>query len=587
MMPLLCSLVGLFCAVTPLSGATIAFPVVGGTGTSTAPTADQILIGGDTAGRYDVKTLTAGSNITIATSSGLVTISAAGSAGGSGLGTTSPWTIGQVAYVDSNASVTSVATGTVSGSTGLSVTANRYVLGGNLVITNDGVTSISASAPLVNNLSTGAISLTCPTCSTGGTTWGLYSPAVLTPTTSPMAILVNAASSTITNLVTVNSTSTNATTTALSIFGTASTSKLRIDTLANGALSINTGAVYSGATTTYSTGLTYSSGNTICDTASASVFGCLTGAFFSKFNSATTTFSTGLTYTAGTNAVTVNTSQNIATLSNLTSNGYVKTSGSNGTLGVQAVPIPIADGGSNATSYTTGSILYFNGTSIVSTSTNPLYVSAIIATSTTVTSNFFSNTGISTSTPWAQFSINPVAGQASNKFVIGSSTATSLIVNNTGYLGLGTTTPWARLSINPIAGDSMAFTIGSSTKQLFAVNTTGGITVAATQPATTTTIILDWSKSGPQVEYQIGGSATSITIINATTSDQWASTKRIWVFNPGGTAGALTWNGVEWIGTAPTQTTTANQGDLYSCNITRATSTSAYKVACAASTGFQ
>ena len=43
-------------------------------------------------------------------------------------------------------------------------------------------------------------------------------------------------------------------------------------------------------------------------------------------------FSTGLTNTTGT--ITVNTSQNIGTLSNLTTNGFVKTSGSNGTLSV-------------------------------------------------------------------------------------------------------------------------------------------------------------------------------------------------------------------------------------------------------------
>jgi hypothetical protein len=44
------------------------------------------------------------------------------------------------------------------------------------------------------------------------------------------------------------------------------------------------------------------------------------------------TFSTGLT--RSTNTITVNTSQNIATLSNLTSNGLVTTSGGAGTLGV-------------------------------------------------------------------------------------------------------------------------------------------------------------------------------------------------------------------------------------------------------------
>ncbi len=46
------------------------------------------------------------------------------------------------------------------------------------------------------------------------------------------------------------------------------------------------------------------------------------------------TFSTGLTRTV--NTITVNTSQNIATLSNLTSNGSVQTSGGNGTLSVVA-----------------------------------------------------------------------------------------------------------------------------------------------------------------------------------------------------------------------------------------------------------
>lgn len=46
------------------------------------------------------------------------------------------------------------------------------------------------------------------------------------------------------------------------------------------------------------------------------------------------TFSTGLTRT--TNTITVNTSQNIATLSNLTSNGFVKTGGGVGTLSVSA-----------------------------------------------------------------------------------------------------------------------------------------------------------------------------------------------------------------------------------------------------------
>ena len=61
-------------------GASIFAPIQGGTGTSTVPTPDQILIGGNNS-RYDVKTLLAGSNISIATSSGSVTISSTGSSG--------------------------------------------------------------------------------------------------------------------------------------------------------------------------------------------------------------------------------------------------------------------------------------------------------------------------------------------------------------------------------------------------------------------------------------------------------------------------------------------------------------------------
>lgn len=79
-----------------------------------------------------------------------------------------------------------------------------------------------------------------------------------------------------------------------------------------------------------------------CNTASASVFGCLNASDFSKFNSATTTFSTGLTYTGATNAVTVNTSQNINTLSNLTTNGAVYTVGGTGSLQVVGTSTPTA-----------------------------------------------------------------------------------------------------------------------------------------------------------------------------------------------------------------------------------------------------
>lgn len=97
--------------------------------------------------------------------------------------------------------------------------------------------------------------------------------------------------------------------------------------------------------------------------------------------------------TAGTYSV--NTSQNITTLSNLTSNGYVKTTGGNGTLGVQAVPIPISDGGTGTTTAYSGGILFSDGLTYRQASTTPGFIW-----------NFANQfVGIASSTPFSRLSI--------------------------------------------------------------------------------------------------------------------------------------------------------------------------------------
>ncbi|HEY4515604.1 MAG TPA: hypothetical protein VJH67_00215, partial [Candidatus Paceibacterota bacterium] len=208
------------------------------------------------------------------------------------------------------------------------------------------------------------------------------------------------------------------------------------------------------------TGLTITTGALNCDTASASVFGCLAAADFSKFNSATTTFSTGLTYSGATNAVTVNTSQNIATLSNLTTNGLVTTSGSNGTLSVTAngtdgfvlamsngVPtyvatttlstitgtLSVSKGGTNATSFANNSIITSSadGLSLIATGTQ-LTVGNLLATSTTATSTFLGGLTVGNN---AAFSVNQTA------------TANSLYVAASGNVGIGTTAPGVKLEV--------------------------------------------------------------------------------------------------------------------------------------------
>jgi len=63
------------------------------------------------------------------------------------------------------------------------------------------------------------------------------------------------------------------------------TSALRLSSLSSGSVGIGAGGLlYSAATTTYSTGLTYAGGAVTCNTASASVFGCLASADWTTFN---------------------------------------------------------------------------------------------------------------------------------------------------------------------------------------------------------------------------------------------------------------------------------------------------------------
>lgn len=167
---------------------------------------------------------------------------------------------------------------------------------------------------------------------------------------------------------------------------------------------------------------------------------------------------------------------------------------------------------------------------------------------------------------------------------------TTVSIDTTSRVGIGSTTPFALLSVNPTAslGTAPALAVGSSTQTVFSVGNNGTISLAEQQPATTTTMTLDWSKTPASIDYRIGNAATTITLINATTTYYAGSRKLITVCNPGSTASTVTWAGVEWAGgTAPTQTTTANVCDIYSLFVTSATSSSAFKVGGAQTTNLQ
>ncbi len=110
--------------------------------------------------------------------------------------------------------------------------------------------------------------------------------------------------------------------------------------------------------------------------------------------------------------------------------------------------------------------------SVTNTSTNPSF---IVEDSTSPDTTPFiidtsGNVGIGTSSPFATLAINPTAGNASNQFVVGSSTATSFVIDNSGNVGIGTTT-------TAVAGvSSSLLNVGTSTS-IFSVSGSNGAVV--------------------------------------------------------------------------------------------------------------
>ena len=105
----------------------------------------------------------------------------------------------------------------------------------------------------------------------------------------------------------------------------------------------------------------------------------------------------------------------------------------------------------------------------------------------TITKSSSLSIGIGTTSPWAQFSINPTSANGSApSFAIGSSTGTTLVVTNAGSVGIGTSTPFAFLSIHAASTTQLAsnklFAIASTSASgaistLFSISNTGSTTL--------------------------------------------------------------------------------------------------------------
>lgn len=193
------------------------------------------------------------------------------------------------------------------------------------------------------------------------------------------------------------------------------------------------------------------------------------------YSAATTTAGTGLTYSG--NQFNVNTSQNIATLSNFSTNGFLKTSSGNGTLIIDtntyltSATTPIA----TSTAENSGQLAFWT-----TTSGTPAKLSSV-ATSSETCSSPLSCTSFNIIGSGGAISLNTI-GIANG----GTATTTGGVTNGVEYyngsvhtnsynlifdgtnLGVGTTTPYALLSVGNTNG--IGFTNATST-----FNTTGGI----------------------------------------------------------------------------------------------------------------
>lgn len=213
--------------------------------------------------------------------------------------------------------------------------------------------------------STGVISATASDCGSGGGagTWGSITGTLSSQTDLQSALDLKAP------LI-----SPSFTTPTLGVATATSINKLTITAPATSA----TLTIANGKTLTSSNTLTFA--GTDGSTLNVGAGGTLGSAAYTASSAyeVPLTFSTGLT--RSTNTITVNTSQNIATLSNLTSNGFVKTSGGTGALSIdtntyltgnQTVTLSGDVTGSGATTITTN-VGKINGTSLAGLATGLL-----------------------------------------------------------------------------------------------------------------------------------------------------------------------------------------------------------------------
>lgn len=210
------------------------------------------------------------------------------------------------------------------------------------------------------------------------------------------------------------------------------------------------------------------------------------------------TFSTGLTRT--TNTVTVNTSQNITTLSNLTSNGLIKTSGGVGTLGIAVAGTDyLTPTGSGAA--LTGIPYALTGTpNQINLSASTGNITFSLPTDVTINGNMRSLTAY----------IPKLSNLSTNGFVKTSGSDGTLSIDNTTYLTSTDLTPYLLK-----AGGTYTTTTGTGLALTSSTLTTGTeVSITSTSTVQTAATLLSLSHTAATAS---GSTNTGLSIDESST----------------------------------------------------------------------
>lgn len=350
--------------------------------------------------------------------------------------------------------------GTTSPGSALSIAGNIF-LGGNLISTSSAASILPFASTTAVSATTLCLSTDCRTAwPSGGSGIGTVSTSSQ-ETAGQLAIwgTTNGYPAKLYSLATSTLSASSPLTGSFTQIGSGGTLGIQAASASqNGYLGLTDYQLLHTATTTFTSPLIYTAGTNAvtCQTVTGSVPGCLSAADWTTFNGkqSALTFGTGLTNTAGT--VTVNTSQNITNLTNLNTAGFVQTTGTGGLLSVAGLtsgqvttalgytpfggtnPLPIANGGTNATSFTTsGNSIYYDGTRL-STALTTAAVTTPYASSTAFSTVYASST--------KEFSGTASFGQASIPS-LGTPAGAFTAVDPTGKI-IATTSPSGAIATN-------------------------------------------------------------------------------------------------------------------------------------------